>query len=61
MLLDFYQLMPSIFYFFPQIGAEVHGKVDGAFDSGFLMTATVNGRIFRGVLFPPVSLQNSFV
>ncbi|XP_076914466.1 uncharacterized protein LOC143573485 [Bidens hawaiensis] len=35
------------------IGAEVHGKVDGAFDSGYLMTATVNGRIFRGVLFPP--------
>ncbi|KAL8248955.1 hypothetical protein R6Q59_005823 [Mikania micrantha] len=35
------------------IGAEVHGKVDGAFDSGYLMTATVNGRTFRGVLFPP--------
>ncbi|KAI3717177.1 hypothetical protein L1987_68610 [Smallanthus sonchifolius] len=35
------------------IGAEVHGKVDGAFDSGYLLTATVNGRIFRGVLFPP--------
>ncbi|XP_071696261.1 uncharacterized protein [Rutidosis leptorrhynchoides] len=35
------------------IGAEVHGKVDGSFDSGYLMTATVNGRIFRGVLFPP--------
>ncbi|KAL7599882.1 hypothetical protein Lser_V15G22336 [Lactuca serriola] len=35
------------------IGADVHGKVDGAFDSGYLMTATVNGRIFRGVLFPP--------
>ncbi|XP_031266479.1 rab9 effector protein with kelch motifs-like isoform X1 [Pistacia vera] len=35
------------------IGADVHGKVDGAFDSGFLMTATVNGKIFRGVLFPP--------
>ncbi|KAK1423699.1 hypothetical protein QVD17_19007 [Tagetes erecta] len=35
------------------IGAEVHGKVDGAFDSGYLMTATVNGRMFRGVLFPP--------
>ncbi|KAH9755561.1 hypothetical protein KPL71_015825 [Citrus sinensis] len=35
------------------IGAEVQGKVDGAFDSGFLMTATINGRIFRGVLFPP--------
>nr|GEX27437.1 Rab9 effector protein with kelch motifs-like [Tanacetum cinerariifolium]GEZ91542.1 Rab9 effector protein with kelch motifs-like [Tanacetum cinerariifolium] len=35
------------------IGAEVHGKVDGAFDSGYLMTAAVNGRIFRGVLFPP--------
>ncbi|KAK9136679.1 hypothetical protein Sjap_007273 [Stephania japonica] len=36
------------------VGAEVHGRVDGAFDSGFLMTATVNGMIFRGVLFPPV-------
>lgn len=35
------------------IGAEVQGKVDGAFDSGYLMTATVNGRIFRGVLFAP--------
>ncbi|PON48201.1 BTB-kelch protein [Parasponia andersonii] len=35
------------------IGAEVHGKVDGAFDSGYLMTATVNGKLFRGVLFAP--------
>ncbi|XP_019426710.1 PREDICTED: rab9 effector protein with kelch motifs-like [Lupinus angustifolius] len=35
------------------IGAEVRGKVDGAFDSGLLMTASVNGRIFRGVLFAP--------
>ncbi|KAL2941633.1 Rab9 effector protein with kelch motifs [Bienertia sinuspersici] len=35
---------------FPQNlnGAEVHGKVDGSFDSGYLMTATVNGRILRG-------------
>ncbi|KAL9248242.1 hypothetical protein vseg_021586 [Gypsophila vaccaria] len=33
------------------IGADVQGKVDGAFDSGYLMTATVNGRSFRGVLF----------
>jgi len=38
-----------------QIGAEVRGKVDGAFDSGLLMTAVVNGRVFRGVLFAPVS------
>uniref|UniRef100_A0A1D1YZC3 Rab9 effector protein with kelch motifs n=1 Tax=Anthurium amnicola TaxID=1678845 RepID=A0A1D1YZC3_9ARAE len=37
----------------PLIGAEVHGMVDGAFDSGYLMTANVNGRIFRGVLFAP--------
>lgn len=37
------------------VGAEVRGKVDGAFDSGLLMTATVNGKIFRGVLFSPVS------
>lgn len=35
------------------VGAEVHGKVDGAFDSGYLMTAVVNGRTFRGILFPP--------
>ncbi|KAM7478484.1 hypothetical protein LguiA_026697 [Lonicera macranthoides] len=35
------------------IGAEIHGKVDGSFDSGYLMTAAVNGRIFRGVLFAP--------
>ncbi|OVA16794.1 Kelch repeat type 1 [Macleaya cordata] len=35
------------------IGADVRGKVDGAFDSGFLMTANVNGKIFRGVLFSP--------
>ncbi|GLT71601.1 hypothetical protein SLA2020_436070 [Shorea laevis] len=35
------------------IGSEVKGKVDAAFDSGFLMTATVNGKIFRGVLFAP--------
>ncbi|XP_052308744.1 uncharacterized protein LOC112327529 isoform X3 [Populus trichocarpa] len=35
------------------VGAEVRGKVDGAFDSGLLMTATVNGKIFRGVLFSP--------
>ncbi|CAL5330085.1 RING finger protein B-like isoform X1 [Camellia sinensis] len=35
------------------VGAEIRGKIDGAFDSGYLMTATVNGRIFRGVLFAP--------
>lgn len=35
------------------IGTEVLGKIDGAFDSGFLMTAVVNGRLFRGVLFAP--------
>ncbi|CAN6581833.1 unnamed protein product [Malus baccata var. baccata] len=35
------------------MGAEVQGKVDGAFDSGFLMTAMVNGRLYRGVLFAP--------
>ncbi|KAM0954505.1 putative kelch-type beta propeller [Dioscorea sansibarensis] len=38
----------------PLIGAEVRGIVDGAFDSGYLMTANVNGQIFRGVLFAPV-------
>jgi hypothetical protein len=38
-----------------QIGAEVHGTIDGAFDSGYLMTAVVNGQLFRGVLFAPVS------
>ncbi|KAI4304252.1 hypothetical protein MLD38_039793 [Melastoma candidum] len=35
------------------IGSEVRGKVDGAFDSGFLVTASINGKIFRGVLFAP--------
>jgi Rab9 effector protein with kelch motifs len=38
-----------------QIGAEVHGTIDGTFDSGYLMTAVVNGQLFRGVLFAPVS------
>ncbi|XP_039134922.1 uncharacterized protein LOC120272220 [Dioscorea cayenensis subsp. rotundata] len=37
------------------IGAEVHGVVDGASDSGYLMTANVNGQIFQGVLFAPVT------
>ncbi|CAK9150910.1 unnamed protein product [Ilex paraguariensis] len=37
------------------IGAEIRGKVDGAFDSGYLMTATVNGKLFRGVLFAPAT------
>ncbi|KAF8401314.1 hypothetical protein HHK36_012247 [Tetracentron sinense] len=45
------------------IGAEIRGKVDGAFDSGYLMTANVNGKILRGVLFTPgpgvVSRANS--
>ncbi|KAJ4955110.1 hypothetical protein NE237_011893 [Protea cynaroides] len=35
------------------IGAEIRGKVDGAFDSGYLMTVNVNGMILRGVLFTP--------
>ncbi|KAJ6775541.1 KELCH REPEAT DOMAIN [Salix purpurea] len=35
------------------VGAEVGGKVDGAFDASLLMTATVNGKIFGGVLFSP--------
>ncbi|WCJ43060.1 Rho GTPase-activating protein gacHH [Euphorbia peplus] len=35
------------------IGADVRGRVDGAFDSGLLLTATVNGKLFRGVLFAP--------
>jgi hypothetical protein len=38
-----------------QIGTEVHGTIDGTFDSGYLMTAVVNGQLFRGVLFAPVS------
>ncbi|XP_059438300.1 uncharacterized protein LOC132171093 [Corylus avellana] len=37
------------------IGSEVRGKVDGAFDSGLLMTATINGKMFRGVLFAPAT------
>ncbi|KAL5700845.1 hypothetical protein ACHQM5_026248 [Ranunculus cassubicifolius] len=41
------------------IGAEIHGKVDGAFDSGYLMTANVNGRIMRGVLFTPGTVYTS--
>ncbi|XP_010938233.1 uncharacterized protein [Elaeis guineensis] len=44
------QLRPA---FLPLIGAEVHGTVDGAFDSGYLMTAYVNGQMLRGVLFAP--------
>ncbi|KAE8677754.1 Galactose oxidase/kelch repeat superfamily protein, putative isoform 2 [Hibiscus syriacus] len=44
-----------------QLGAEVRGKVDGAFDSGLLVTATANGKIFRGVLFAPVSLVSFIV
>ncbi|XP_026395286.1 uncharacterized protein LOC113290027 isoform X2 [Papaver somniferum] len=40
------------------IGADVRGKVDGAFDPGFLMTANVNGKIVRGILFAP---GNGFV
>ncbi|KAM2663830.1 hypothetical protein EV1_010336 [Malus domestica] len=47
------------------MGAEVQGKVDGAFDSGFLMTAMVNGKIYRGVLFAPgpqiISRRPTFV
>lgn len=39
----------------------MHGKVDGAFDSGYLMTAVVNGRTFRGVLFPPVNKDSIFI
>ncbi|XP_061371930.1 uncharacterized protein LOC133314464 [Gastrolobium bilobum] len=35
------------------IGAEVRGRVDGAFGSGLLMPAAVNGRVFRRVLFAP--------
>ncbi|XP_010544208.1 PREDICTED: acyl-CoA-binding domain-containing protein 4-like [Tarenaya hassleriana] len=37
------------------IGANVVGKVDGTFDSGLLMTAVVDGKIFRGILFSPGS------
>ncbi|XP_075473632.1 uncharacterized protein LOC142504736 isoform X1 [Primulina tabacum] len=39
------------------IGAEVRGQVDGAFDSGYLMTAIVSGMVYRGILFPPVSYR----
>lgn len=41
-----------------QMGSEVHGMVDGAFDSGYLITANVNGQIFRGVLFAPVCIDH---
>ncbi|KAJ7285371.1 hypothetical protein O6H91_05G044500 [Diphasiastrum complanatum] len=37
------------------VGSEVRGLVDGAFDSGYLMTAQLNGQVFRGVLFPHCS------
>lgn len=53
MFLDVYR----IWWFDLQIGAEVHGTVDGAFDSGYLVTAVVSGQLFRGVLFAPVSLS----
>ncbi|CAL1407687.1 unnamed protein product [Linum trigynum] len=43
------------------IGAEVRGKVDGLFDSGLLMTANVNGRILRGVLFPAAPMVGNGV
>ncbi|KAK5771631.1 hypothetical protein PVK06_047859 [Gossypium arboreum] len=33
------------------LGAKVLGKVDGAFDSGFLMTTIVNRKLLREVLF----------
>ncbi|KAG6496067.1 hypothetical protein ZIOFF_043915 [Zingiber officinale] len=49
-----YQLRPFFAPLSLQIGAEVRGTVDGAFDSGYLMTANVNGQLFRGVLFAPV-------
>ncbi|MQM08219.1 hypothetical protein Taro_041075 [Colocasia esculenta] len=50
-LVLFLFLPPNLFPL--QIGAEVHGTVDGAFDSGYLMTANIYGQIFRGVLFAP--------
>ncbi|KAH1030135.1 hypothetical protein J1N35_046050, partial [Gossypium stocksii] len=33
------------------LGADVRGKVDGAFDSGFLMTIIINRKLLREVLF----------
>ncbi|RZC56291.1 hypothetical protein C5167_015137 [Papaver somniferum] len=41
-----------------QVVLRNSGKVDGAFDSGCLMTANVNGKILRGILFAP---GNGFV
>jgi hypothetical protein len=55
MFLDAYRI--RLLYL--QIGAEVQGTIDGAFDSGYLMTAVVNGQLFRGVLFAPVSIYPS--
>ncbi|XP_024527981.1 uncharacterized protein LOC112345448 isoform X2 [Selaginella moellendorffii] len=41
-----------LFYLvYAQIGSEVHGVVDAMFDSGYLMTAHLNGQVLRGVLF----------
>ncbi|KAJ7527897.1 hypothetical protein O6H91_16G075100 [Diphasiastrum complanatum] len=34
------------------VGAEVQGMIDGAFETGYLMTAQMNGQVLRGVLFP---------
>ncbi|GAB2229010.1 hypothetical protein Droror1_Dr00023145 [Drosera rotundifolia] len=47
------RLKPNGLVFQNVMGADVQGKVDGVFDSGYLMTATINGRTFRGVLFTP--------
>ena len=54
MFLDAYISVSGCFIYL-QIGAEVQGTIDGAFDSGYLMTAVVNRQLFRGVLFAPVS------
>eukprot|EP00249_Psilotum_nudum_P020940 c27907_g1_i1 orf=651-3365(+) len=40
------------------VGAEVRGTVDAVFDSGYLMTAQVNGQYFRGLLFSPGPFVN---
>jgi len=39
-----------------KIGAEVGERVEGSYDSVSLSPAAVNGRIFRGVIFAPVSV-----
>lgn len=48
-------LILSTLKFEYKIGAEVRGRDDGVLDSVSHSPAAMNGRIFRGVIFAPVS------